>query len=346
MWSRASGYLAQLDPAVRSILVALGLQQRVLSKCDSDRVADSELHCSNTSYVKALRSYRRHLLADGTANEATRLFGCLLFVMLESLRGSHAEMLMHLTNGARLISAASVRFWDSDEIQDMAMLMQQFCMSSWLYCNSELFSETLQPLTIQTVVEGYADLETHQLRKAAFDLCGIVRDTISCFGKINRDPKFCTETVSGFGPVDCLYHLQQRQQELAQRLSICQMHGLSQSATFHFLSAGSTLSRIYLKAKIEMREINNDGDSRSFRSLLSHIEEGLHRLKHDITNPSDGCTIFSTGTGVIHLLESTTRNCKDQELRRRAVDLLDHCPEREGMWSASRAEAIMMNLII
>lgn len=283
LWLRTSGYFAQLNPAFRDILVAFGFQQRALSQRDSTPtdVANSISHYSNTSYLKALRSYRRHLLSGMVDNDIAHLFGWLLLVLLESLRGSYAEMMIHITHGARLISKTSEKLRDSDEVQDIALLMQNYCMGAWVYGVSGFFPPISKALKIE--IEGGQDTVSRQLRRCQSDLSDIVGDIVSCIVAMNRKPMirkqrdtaYRTGPVGTSEPTERLYHLQRRLRELEQRLTTCQTSDSLQSAMYHFMTAGSTLSRMFVQARIEMHKTSNDRDSKAYRRPLGHIEQGL-----------------------------------------------------------------------
>ena len=339
LWNRPIGFLSQTSSAIRKIIVALGSQQRFLQERDSGKQHTRSLQeRADQCYTNAVRALRQSIATRSIDGRPVIAFGCVLLILLASLRGSQEEMLIHLQSGVQIMSEKAERFDTSDEMRDIALLLHDYSVSSCLFCVSPLYRGECRSLAMNIMFKlaGWPDL--HTSGDLWFELSGLIRETMHTFYTIS-----ITTEPSG-DHMHNVYRLRSKNEKIQKALDDEPTQLQTEAARSDIMRASLMLSKVFLDAALLQTEPNTQEANRSFDKIVSLIASFLVNLNSSVLPRIDEHYTFLMGIGTIQMLDAVITRCPDQTIRDRALDVANLCPSREGMWVAQDAKVVWRSI--
>jgi hypothetical protein len=140
LWDAPANQLMRTSAAFRKILIAIGSQQLYIETQSAawdpswplvwGGVSGQDV---NALYGRALHSYRRCSFIAYRERSLILLFGTVLLVNLEALRGSVEGMLIHLSHSIRLALELQNIARSADEATELAGLLHHYCNALQLF---------------------------------------------------------------------------------------------------------------------------------------------------------------------------------------------------------------------
>lgn len=149
LWDNIITSLLQNDESIRNIAVAIGFAQQLQVEPHSEVVSDTVQKQALLSYSAALHSLRRSIVSESAKAPSIHAFACLLMVILESLRGSHSALLVHLRSGLSITAGDQCTPELDDMKQKTSSLLQKYRVSSSLFGLFATRNATLNELITQ-----------------------------------------------------------------------------------------------------------------------------------------------------------------------------------------------------
>ncbi|QIW96588.1 hypothetical protein AMS68_002106 [Peltaster fructicola] len=300
-WGGILSCLIYNNVAFRKIVAAIGSQHRTES---------------DVAYYHALTFWRMEVSTYALDQAPIMVVGCLLFIILESLRGSKANLTLHLRNAVRIVNTTMPKPALIAQIRPFLGILQGFCTSAWLYTQSGTGDKNLKAMmdvqfrgTIDQLLQGEEDdqLEVNwlimQVMKTRVD--ATMR---RCRGETADDlPRIFEE-------------LKRRANRVRDR--VADASSMELRATY--------VRSLVLVAKLGGR------DSKEFGLAVDAIEQLILPMGREKQRNS-----FSLGLDLINTLEVIITGTVDPETKSRALALLSVCPEREGLWQARSVQQVL-----
>lgn len=328
---------------VRSIASAIGQHQRVIEqKIDVESGANEQ---TDLAYNIALRAFRKDIavLADDPTLYAA---ACLLLVVLESLRGSQPEILLHLQYCIYVIRQQK----DLGKLgksalmllHEAALFLETFLVSTM---NFDIFSkeaglarQLVRELRSASLVADDVALIEQNLRIDLLDAL----DWLSINDPPSEDPAMSPGATAMQYPPRSLELEEAAMNSAVEEAN--QNENSDSKAYYLFVHARSLLTMLAL------RQISNPDrppalDLEDLTRVVDYEQAALAHLQQSNSNWSSEMTSFSLGLGTISTLYHVAVRCKDFYLRRRALLVLEMCPQREGVWTVEQARKVARIII-
>ena len=296
-------------------------------------------------YSKAIQATRQRISSGGPLEDVP-LLTCILFICVEFLQGNAEEALDLCSRGN--ILRASVR---SNKHHDpYGPIFDRLKVLAATHGHAEPDSE---------VESSSADYRGQQAEDVS--ALASVSDARTILYKLMEDGHRLIRKATAYGsdpaPDSALLGaLFEEQQNLHRKLQgwqsgIAQLRG--RASTQEEISGCSMLymysltSSIWLQAALQPSgETAFDAHRHDFELIIEHAESSLSmfmapwKTKYTGTPP-----VFSFEMGVIPPLYFTATKCRDSDLRRKAISLLQRSPRREGLWDADEMVAVARRII-
>lgn len=131
LWGAPTVELMRTSTAFRKILTAVGAQQCALQ---GDLTSQETGQMVDAMYGNALHSFRRCSTMAYREKSIVLLFGAILLINLEALRGSLEGMLIHASHGTRLALELDSNGYSLDEAGELSSLLHRYCATLQLFC--------------------------------------------------------------------------------------------------------------------------------------------------------------------------------------------------------------------
>lgn len=330
LWDAVAHSLPQRDEAFRHIAIALGFAQRLETDPKLRGPGQPFVHQALVSYGHAVHSLQACMAPDSTKDIGLHAFASLLLVILESLWRAPSAMLMHLQGGLRITkSLESAPSTFQTVTREVARLLERYRVSCALY---QLFAV---PNAELPCLDGGVSTTTESTHVAPEDHRDIASQQYEIIGGSIEIWRGIGETVQEdqhAASVDKnLVRLRKRHEGLRERLS-----------TAGELSGGLHL-RQFAQAQLQLTELalqfasspsvdDPDYEDQSFSAVLDTLEEALTNIRSLQGWHGQEPGPFSVGLGAISVLGLIVLQSHSSAVRSRALELLNLCPRREGLW--------------
>lgn len=134
-WDKLVFQAASTEPAVRHAILALGSAHKREGHAKlilpSDNTPDKEEQFTLQQYTKAITYLQPHFSARNNPSIRVGLLTCLIFVIMESIRGHYNAAVTHLQSGLKLLDEFQAR---SNEADSYSLFLEPCCDSvdAWI----------------------------------------------------------------------------------------------------------------------------------------------------------------------------------------------------------------------
>lgn len=316
---------------MRNIAVAIGKQQRIV-----DERAEMDQEACNF-YNRAIRSLRKTVKVGADDDEAL-ILACLLMVILESLRGSSGNVLVHLRYGIGMLRERKVA--KSEEMREAASFLRQYAVNATLF---NPLSETTKSL-LDSAFETFEAWDTIVGAGSGYD-------PVSRLWKLVMHLKH----LMHFGEINDFEHMlfQMKIQQLNIEQAIdAEIRAADETNEFQLAILGIAKARcilltVYLSSAWSGNQVTYDGELETFSQTVHLLSNSLRQLQLlDSSGKTPRCsTAFSVGIFVQDIIILLIQQCRDTDIRRHALELLDECPRHEGIFEISIVKAVCRAMI-
>ncbi|EME43993.1 hypothetical protein DOTSEDRAFT_71710 [Dothistroma septosporum NZE10] len=334
LWDNVITSLLQADDSIRDIAVAIGFFQRLQNESQVTAVVQKQ---ALLAYDAALHSLRLSVGADSAKDSTIHTFSCLLMVLLESLRGSHLDLLVHLRSGLRIAATNECTAGLAEVKEKILHLLQRYRVSSALFGLLAARNTTLIELTTQDdYISGSHKSGPHYKQSAASENYAVIGSSVHLWHDL------CEATTAAQRDQVCsaIPEIRAHNAELqASRTSYGPSRPEDQPLR-GFAEAQQRLTDLALRSASGVSDQDTQRETASFTAVLDILEESLGKLRALHSCNGDDAIPFSAGIGVIGALCLVALQCQSYSIRLRALDLMELCPRREGLWDAKEAHQV------
>lgn len=337
LWDYLAVQVLSEESVLQDIAVAIGDQQRLI---DEPEVGSRICRQRETSYIRAIRSLRKDLDQESSDAHERHALACLLMCLLESLRGSSSNVLIHLKYGIGMMQKQ--RRPNSGLTNEAMVLLRQHAVHSTTF--DALASEkhglmrSLEPLQNGTARAGaYAD-PVDGLSTLSIDLMRMMSRRFKMDDTAAQEAAFAKD----------LAELAASQQELTSaidtEIATTKPSDVSRGVVLRLAKARCTLVKVYIQSSWSGHQTTYDSNIEDFREIIELISNALHTLssvKLEHYKPQ----AFSVGLSVQVMLVKVIQQCRDRQLRRQAFNLFDLCPRHEGVCNDVLAKSLCKAII-
>jgi hypothetical protein len=350
--------MALSEPAVRHALIALGYlhstESGSLKHARSRFTALTESKTFLRHYNMSVKSLVDRMGQSGYTTEIG-LVTCLLFVCMEFLRGNHHTAFTHLINGLDIITERKkeIRHDSVDSPLSTSLDCKATTIAS---CNtSTLIEDELKPIFVRSLtsallygavldirpyvtnldLQHYGDHQFSNIREMQLSAYELRNHSIyqSRYLGIKRH----------------FYRIKEFSVEELERKQLvlgCQYawyvavkhykntHALTNSdeLVISKLLIGHYVTYIWLTCQLDPTAMAIDAYLEDFKTVLLYCERILDSM--DLDTPQHAAR-FTFEISLIPALYSVALRCRCPATRRKAVDLLERNPPREGLWDVA-----------
>lgn len=337
LWGNVITSLLQEDDSIQDIAVAIGFAQRLQTHTSADAITDLVQKQALLAYDKALHSLRLSIDSKTAKDPLIHIFACLMMILLESLRGFHLGLLVHLRSGLR-IAAANDQTNDSAEVKgEIVDLLQRFRVSSSFF---GLFAARNATLTELTTQEHYL-LSSHRPRSheapvSALENYAVIGSSVQLWHSLFE----ATTATQRDRLRSAIPTLRAQNADLRASWPSEGHYQTEKQPLRGFTEAQQRLTDLALHAATAVPDVDEVEDS-SFTEVLDLLESSLKELRVLRGCNGDEPVPFSAGIGVIGALCLVALQCQDSNIRDRALNLMELCPRREGLWDAQEVQRVL-----
>lgn len=357
-WSREVLQAAVRYPAIRHLVVALGVTYEGFERSGSGTAAEEDIRfalqqCNHS--IKYISQLKDSATASDKPDEA---MGCtitvaILFTIFNCLQGQTAQAIKHIRSGLRVLQALESYQEQHKKTSALAFpvpLAQLRLLLTGLYAqvramiNDEAFEEwDRDPLssTVQPVARYMS------LSEARCHVESLFNSTLAYLQKTTMHP---------------LLTIAQIEAAKAQHDQLSQALRASCKALDDFVSrqgasaadekavAVLRLYHILLSIRLEIGAFQENRREAAFDQLEPGLEKMLEYAKFIIGEPKretekPGKIICSSGLGVVMPLHMVAARCRNPTVRKEAVDLLLRARRRDGLWDSTLAGRVVSTTI-
>jgi hypothetical protein len=321
------------------------MQQRLLE--DEHASEDQRRHLEQQAlglYAGAISGLRRSIDEHQNSVEAQIPLACLLMVILESIRGSSVNMLVHLQSGFHIMRTC--RGHNVNEVGEVSRLLRQYAVDTTVFDSLNPSARVVQQLIAEDPTVDLTSSDPHtQVNQLAADVLRSMAQFVDLvMYKRNRQTSYSVPVLS----IEDLRSQQQKIEEAvnakiagAEHLDACEQ------ASYGFAKARCLMARIYIDCAWSGYQVDYDNALELFREIVDLEEKSLRLMQShsDQGEESYGPSAFSVGLSAQSTLMMVIQQCRDVEVRRRAMELLDQCPRYDGVRNTALVKAICRAII-
>ncbi|KAF2152874.1 hypothetical protein K461DRAFT_130563 [Myriangium duriaei CBS 260.36] len=336
------------EPSLLHLLAAIGHQHMTLEH-DDPLEDDSR----GALRMRAISVLREAIAMQDNDNIGNAAFGCLLLVVLETLRGSWDEMLVHLKHGIRITGTTVSDPILATHLRECAKFMKRYALMAILFNPPSDQVYELRDFYDTEVIVDPASIDLSSIEAILEEIDSVslrIAQAVSIVNwpRVDRrndsvsSRKFSISTISS-----SISNLRKRQSKLMTVLdgfiASDDFLGSRDSAVLAFAKAQCTMQRIFLRCSWSRLQTNFDLETASFSEIISLMGFALDQLgsledMHGVPHMEHAA--FSLSLGAIYILVLVVARCRDPTIRQAAMNMLDRCPEREGPWTVKLGKAM------
>lgn len=347
LWKAVKDAISRRGSPVRDIAAAVGAQHMGFIGSASPQDAQE-------AYIQAVHALRTSMSSATAETISEVLMASLLLAVLQCLRGTLVEAMVHLHGGVQ-IAKNLLGTMQNVELKECLRLLEQLALKITI-------SESRSEAGIQAMGLVYdlwnatqSDLENDiQLSEASVMIAEqqIIRGLLAmihhCFkDQLDGDQVQQQLAKEQADVIDKLKHKRASLEGyLKQRLdSLRSEDDLATLARSRFMLARCLLLKVFLNCAWDGTQIIYDMEYSTYEQIVDLLDTALTQLNSQ-TMFSDGTQLaFSFGLGALSVIALVAAKCRNPHLRRRALALLDKCPPREGVWTTDSARQVIQAII-
>lgn len=344
LWNVCAPRLMLSTSSFRSVAIALAHQQRFAEIPKKVNGAVSK-ESADRAYIDAISLVRKSIDAQSGEDRTTLAFECLLLVILESLRGSQSEMIVHLHHGIRIVFESPKETLQSRDMKEIGRCLRQYGVSTMLLNPFLAPARQTQDLMWRTSSfddKTRGDLTTGDLHDVSNEVYELVLETLAIMYHVmledgNLGLVFCEEVARARAKqsrLEQLFH-QRRQTQTNE--------DLQSDALWDLTEARCLLTKAHLNFAWTRDDKAFHSEIETFRAVIDLLDSALSRIERSEGEKST--LTFSVGLGAISALELVAWRCPDVNLRKEAIVLLGRCPRQEGLWNADERSRLWRGMI-
>ena len=305
------------DPAIQHSMIAVGaLHESIALKLAGDSWVAARQQCfSIRQYNKAIKH-----LTDDTGHSPPIEFvltACIIFITFENLCGRSSEALKHLKSGI-----AMLHLWKPMTASEMAL--KEECLTP-IYTRG--YGKEASPI-IPTAFEDVQSARKHlqillDMVYSSVDSSIVSGDKLAVEGTILGVRTLLKEWFVKFASLRNPDDIEQRRATILLRL---------QFETTSILLAGA----------LSDDECEFDKYTTTFEAIVSQCEQlvALERFMMGNNSEHSKALMYGFDLNVLPSLNATAFKCRDPELRRKAIALLNVGNRYEGLWNGKTVARI------
>ncbi|KAH6719797.1 hypothetical protein BKA61DRAFT_593530 [Leptodontidium sp. MPI-SDFR-AT-0119] len=352
-WEKFVLQASAAEPSLRHAVIAIG---SIHEEFANRRLAYGTTQVSKghsfavNQYVKAIGHLRRSL-AEGKQATVTALMSCILFVCFDSLRGHFVSAMAHLQSGLKILRDLKSNSAGEEHAiaTDIAPLFLRLSIQAILFIDTRPTPER------RAMVTELAHVSSRN--KAIPEIFESLEEARNCMNQVAnslfRMTYLCDGTQSMCDQPLEAFDLFQKYAEENERWSTAfERFMKAKSATLNNRELrGAALLKIHHMTAHIMSKMTPDAtDPRplaqamndpqiftkftdEFRLIVNLCRSLVATEEQDIKNGKTVAT-FSSDLGVVGPLYYVCIRCQDMAVKTLALQLLERCPRREGMWDS------------
>lgn len=346
LWSTVGHLLGDPDSSLRHIVSAMGYQHLAI---DSGRPASPKVELTLTT--QAIRALRDSITNSTGVSAVEHMVAAVFFTVLESLRGSCAQTMVHLEHGIRLGREKHSSNTEM-QVQDCLRVLDDHARNVILLEPNAGAREKgrellIGSLTDYSMVDGVKSDNDSSLMTAVH----LLESTALAIGHQYSESRQIpvSEIRDYFVSLWAQMHTQVVKLEVAVDKVLNDPGILADKPRliqFHMAKAKCLMLTPWTTKDYAYSLSDFDQDLPLYVSALDHIEAAMDL--YGSTQGKQGDTrppAFSLGLGQHRSILAIVAYCRDPALRRRAISLLDKCPIMEGPWKTTTTRAMGKTLI-
>lgn len=341
LWDYLVAQLLDSGGIVRSIAAALGAQQRVVEHDGSAEAQSRGMVKQATHlYAHAITNLRRSI------SESTGIIGpliplaCLLMIVLESIRGSTANLLIHLQSGLHITRALERS--PSSASREVARLLRRYAVDATVF---DALSPSAHAIRLIVAEQSEISVPSNPLAQVVQLVSDLLHSMLQAAGQATPASDLCSVSPNK------LEYLRPQQQKVEKAINdkIAGMESREawSMAAYGFAKAQCLMVKIYINYVWIGRQSAYDDALDLFREIVDIEEESLRLLNsfEGDAEDSGAPAAFSVGLAAQLTIMLVVKECRDANLRRRAFRLLDRCPRYDGVRNTALVKAICLAII-
>lgn len=281
--------------------------------------------------AKAAR-FMQEAVGSTSPDLTTIKLGCILFTLLEFVKGNRAGIMEHLTHGMEVLNLA--RNIESSDAHGLATdtILSSMSLSQCLYGRPRNAQFPTLHRTQRSVQCGL-ELDFRSLAEARCALVDVSAAILVLVRKVLFSPDAPTEThfIEQYALSTQLEKWSTRTKSLLTKTADYDHH-----REFKALHIQYDIATIFLAYATTRSELAFDHHLEVFNSVVKAAEDIAIGITVTTANPRN----FSFDLGLIPSLFFTAIKCRDRLTRRKAIALLRRVPVRDGVWNATESALI------
>jgi hypothetical protein len=289
---------------------------------------------SAENYTKAMSNLAKDISDFSLASVDITLAACILFAVYASLRGDRRQLTIHVRQGLKVVRQSTTDVGQRGGVVHFAS--RQLAMF-------HLAQQMRAPVFESVTTPGQDIVALNPAGKVLNHIdCDEMLDDLAVRVQAIGNAVYTFTRSCNTGVYSGREEFRDDERQAIQIQSRTLRRDLVEALKnqpsvrgFKLLRARFELSWIMLQVGWTLYQTPFDRYISNFAMILQLAEDVLEPSGTD-REPLP----FSVNLGLIPILFYVARLCRERDLRRKAVDLLDVCPRVEGLWNAREAAAV------
>ncbi|KAI1081490.1 hypothetical protein F5B20DRAFT_67114 [Whalleya microplaca] len=358
------------EPAVMHAVLALSSAHRreglsIEYLRTDENIPDEYEQYTLRHYSKAIKNVQPHLSTRTRASIRIALITCLLFVIMECIRGRHTAANAHLQAGLKLLEECRTE----SSVADYYGLFQKASCDS---VDAGIIQAFVR-LDTHAKMLGYGSRHPHLMLEDSNKVT--ISSSNFIFGSVNQARQHFDRLFSqifyldeqrlrheifqdGSSSAELLSRQRQIKNELdswvrafkASRAKLYLQSGSRDSFAYGLLRLYHTMAEIMVDTLYPTDESRFDRHTASFISILNHVNE-MRDIAYFVPRTdkffihSPDMTNSIADLGGMPLLYYTALKCRIHPIRLRAIELLNTLPHKEGIWNSPLVASVALKVM-
>ena len=345
LWERSVLAVAYSVPAIMHLVIAISsYHQRLMSLGVSAWQRLRHIDCPEPILLYAQKNHAeaarlvQKLISSKTPPMALIKLACVIFTMLEFLRGSRITTISHLLNGMNLLNDRYMIQQSEPFEMEVDAIMSRLSLMQSLYGRprSTLFPVLKTVPNAQHVSHTVAISTIQEARMSMVHLSS----SVFLFVRKVEQSQTSPQTTEILTEQDDLNGQLQHWLFQLEKLSGSTSSPVDVTAT-ELLRVYHSICFLFLQTVTTQYQTSFDQHIPVFQSAV----EALEKIIGWLSTSSEVPILFSLDLALIPCLFYIAIKCRDPTIRRRAVAILNKAPRREGLWDAREAVIVAEHVI-
>lgn len=333
IWAQALLAVAQSVPAIKHLVIAISAYHLAQHTRSTTEASNSAMMYALQNYTKATRSVREIIDSEKPPIKIIKL-ACIIFIILEYLRGDRQATVLHLSIGMRLLNYSRC-FAELDSFErDIDCTLSGLSFIQSLHGrprDSQLPALGCLP---EPMVDATPFASISEARASIMHLC-------------SRSFRISRQMEEQQSPLQSPDALSEQNQLMTQfqlwstKVDKITINNEADEKAIELLKAYHINSHIALLTSTTQYQTSFDQYNSMFRSVIDILD----RVVDSLLSPSGEPVPFSVNLAIIPCLFFAVTKCRHPQMRRRALSILRRAPQREGLWDARQAALVAEHVI-